>query len=93
MEEGRYTIAQANSTLNNDGIKDELVSCRRNLGFELSKPENIDFMDVSPKQVVSVASALIPFLENDDANRAQWIKHDEASCSFLKIVPLWLEQV
>ena len=49
---------------------DELVSCRRNLGFELSKPENIDFMDVSPKQVVSVAAALIPFLENDDANRA-----------------------
>ena len=71
MEEGRYTIAQANSKLNNDGtFKDELVSCRRNLGFELSKPENIDFMDVSPKQVVSVASALIPFLENDDANRA-----------------------
>ncbi len=71
MEEGRYTIAQANSPLNNDGsFKDELVSCRRNLGFELAKPENIDFMDVSPKQVVSVASALIPFLENDDANRA-----------------------
>src|SRR5210317_776324 len=71
MEEGRYTIAQANSPLNNDGsFKDELVSCRRNLGFELAKPENINFMDVSPKQVVSVASALIPFLENDDANRA-----------------------
>jgi DNA-directed RNA polymerase subunit beta len=71
MEEGRYTIAQANSALNSDGtFNDELVSCRRNLGFELSKPENIDFMDVSPKQVVSVASALIPFLENDDANRA-----------------------
>ena len=71
MEEGRYTIAQANSALNSDGtFKDELVSCRRNLGFELSKSDNIDFMDVSPKQVVSVASALIPFLENDDANRA-----------------------
>ena len=71
MEEGRYTIAQANSALNSDGtFKDELVSCRRNLGFELAKPDNIDFMDVSPKQVVSVASALIPFLENDDANRA-----------------------
>ena len=71
MDEGRYTIAQANSALKTDGsFKDELVSCRRNLGFELSKPENIDFMDVSPKQVVSVASALIPFLENDDANRA-----------------------
>ncbi len=71
MEESRYTIAQANSPLNSDGtFMDELVSCRRNLGFELSKPENIDFMDVSPKQVVSVAAALIPFLENDDANRA-----------------------
>jgi len=44
------------------------VSCRKSLGFELAKPENVDFMDVSPKQVVSVAAALIPFLENDDAN-------------------------
>ena len=71
MEEGKFTIAQANSTLTEDSsFKDELVSCRRNLGFELSKPENIDYMDVSPKQVVSVAAALIPFLENDDANRA-----------------------
>ncbi len=71
MEEGRFTIAQANSILNDDSsFKDELVSCRKNLGFELSKPENIDYMDVSPKQVVSVAAALIPFLENDDANRA-----------------------
>src|SRR5210317_2009088 len=71
MEEGKFTIAQANSVLNEDNsFKDELVSCRKNLGFELSKPENIDYMDVSPKQVVSVAAALIPFLENDDANRA-----------------------
>ena len=62
MEEGKFTIAQANSTLTEDSsFKDELVSCRRNLGFELSKPENIDYMDVSPKQVVSVAAALIPF--------------------------------
>ena len=71
MEEGKFTIAQANSVLNDDNsFKDELVSCRKNLGFELSKQENIDYMDVSPKQVVSVAAALIPFLENDDANRA-----------------------
>ena len=71
MEEGKFTIAQANSVLNDDNsFKDELVSCRKNLGFELSKPENIDYMDVSPKQVVSVAAALIPFLENDGANRA-----------------------
>jgi DNA-directed RNA polymerase subunit beta len=71
MEEGKFTIAQANSILNDDNsFKDELVSCRKNLGFELAKPESIDYMDVSPKQVVSVAAALIPFLENDDANRA-----------------------
>jgi DNA-directed RNA polymerase subunit beta len=71
MEEGKFTIAQANSPLGDDSsFKDELVSCRKNLGFELAKPENIDYMDVSPKQVVSVAAALIPFLENDDANRA-----------------------
>ena len=71
MEEGKFTIAQANSSLKDDNsFKDELVSCRKSLGFELAKPENIDYMDVSPKQVVSVAAALIPFLENDDANRA-----------------------
>jgi DNA-directed RNA polymerase, beta subunit/140 kD subunit len=64
MEEGKFTIAQANSPLSDDNsFKDELVSCRKNLGFELAKPENIDYMDVSPKQVVSVAAALIPFLE------------------------------
>ena len=48
----------------------ELVSCRQILNFLLSKPENIDYIDVSPKQLVSVAASLIPFLENDDANRA-----------------------
>jgi DNA-directed RNA polymerase subunit beta len=71
MEEGKYTIAQANSPLSKENtFVDDLVSCRKSLGFELAKPENVDFMDVSPKQVVSVAAALIPFLENDDANRA-----------------------
>ena len=70
-EEGRYTIAQANSTLNTDGsFGDELVSCRRNGEFMLVPPSEITMMDVSPKQLVSVAAALIPFLENDDANRA-----------------------
>ena len=49
---------------------EELVACRKNLNFELSSRENIDYIDVSPKQLVSVAAALIPFLENDDANRA-----------------------
>ena len=71
IEEEKYTIAQANSVLNKDGsFVEELVACRKNLNFELSSRENIDFIDVSPKQLVSVAAALIPFLENDDANRA-----------------------
>ncbi len=71
MEETKYTIAQANSKIDAKGkIIEELVSCRRNLDFILSKPENIDYIDVSPKQLVSVAASLIPFLENDDANRA-----------------------
>jgi len=71
MEETKYTIAQANSIIDKNGkITEELVSCRQNLNFILSKPENIDYIDVSPKQLVSVAASLIPFLENDDANRA-----------------------
>jgi DNA-directed RNA polymerase subunit beta len=71
MEETKFTIAQANSKVDKNGkITEELVSCRENLNFILSKPENIDYIDVSPKQLVSVAASLIPFLENDDANRA-----------------------
>ncbi len=71
MEETKYTIAQANSVIDKNGkFEEELVSCRQNLNFILSKPENIDYIDVSPKQLVSVAASLIPFLENDDANRA-----------------------
>ena len=71
IEEEKYTIAQANSPLNKDGsFIEELVACRKNLNFELSNRDNIEFIDVSPKQLVSVAAALIPFLENDDANRA-----------------------
>ena len=71
IEEEKYTIAQANSSIKKDGtFEEELVACRKNLNFELSNRENIDFIDVSPKQLVSVAAALIPFLENDDANRA-----------------------
>ena len=71
MEETKYTIAQANSKVDKNGkITEDLVSCRENLNFVLSKPENIDYIDVSPKQLVSVAASLIPFLENDDANRA-----------------------
>ncbi|RPG96537.1 MAG: DNA-directed RNA polymerase subunit beta, partial [Candidatus Pelagibacter sp. TMED165] len=71
IEEERYTIAQANSKIKKDGtFEEELVACRKNLNFQLSTKDNIDFIDVSPKQLVSVAAALIPFLENDDANRA-----------------------
>ena len=71
MDEGRYTIAQANSPLDDGGrFTEELVTVRRGNDFALSTADQIDFMDVSPKQLVSVAAALIPFLENDDANRA-----------------------
>ena len=71
MEETKFTIAQANSLLDTNGkFKEQLVSCRQNLNFILSKSDNIDYIDVSPKQLVSVAASLIPFLENDDANRA-----------------------
>ena len=71
MEETKYTIAQANSLVDKNGkFTEELVSCRQNLDFILSKPDSIDYIDVSPKQLVSVAASLIPFLENDDANRA-----------------------
>ena len=71
IEESKYTIAQANSLLNAKGsFTEELVSCRKALNFILAKPEAIEYIDVSPKQLVSVAASLIPFLENDDANRA-----------------------
>ena len=71
MEETKFTIAQATTKLDKNGkITEELVSCRQNLNFLLSRPETIDYIDVSPKQLVSVAASLIPFLENDDANRA-----------------------
>ncbi|MEO1020816.1 MAG: DNA-directed RNA polymerase subunit beta, partial [Pseudomonadota bacterium] len=71
MEEGRYTIAQANSNLDEDKrFTADLISCRANSEFVLARPEDVDYIDVSPKQLVSVAAALIPFLENDDANRA-----------------------
>ncbi len=71
MEETRYTIAQANAELDAKGkFTAELVSCRQGGEFVMARPEQIEFIDVSPKQLVSVAAALIPFLENDDANRA-----------------------
>ena len=71
IEEAKYTIAQANAkTDEKAAFSEDLVSCRSNGEFVMSAPEGIDYMDVSPKQLVSVAAALIPFLENDDANRA-----------------------
>ena len=71
MEEAKYTIAQANSVLTQDGGFDaEFVSCRQAGENVMATAEQIDYMDVSPKQMVSVAASLIPFLENDDANRA-----------------------
>ena len=70
-DEARHTIAQANAPLNASGrFQRDLVSCRVNGDFVMTSPENVDYIDVSPKQLVSVAAALIPFLENDDANRA-----------------------
>ena len=71
IEEGNYTIAQANADLDRNGrFTDDLVSCRCAGEFVMSMADSIDYIDVSPKQLVSVAAALIPFLENDDANRA-----------------------
>ena len=71
IEEGKYVIAQANARLNSKGeLADELISCRYQNEFTLSSPESVQFMDIAPSQIVSVAAALIPFLEHDDANRA-----------------------
>ncbi|HKM89130.1 MAG TPA: DNA-directed RNA polymerase subunit beta [Candidatus Acidoferrales bacterium] len=70
-EEDRYVIAQANVPLDARGlINAELVNCRQAGNFVLKSREEVDYIDVSPKQLVSVAASLIPFLENDDANRA-----------------------
>ena len=70
-EEMRYTVAQANAKLDDGGkFANDLVSTRQAGEYMLNTPENIDYIDVSPKQLVSVAASLIPFLENDDANRA-----------------------
>ena len=71
MDEGKYTIAQANAPVDDNGaFLEDLVQCRKASDYMFSPPEEIDYMDVSPRQLVSVAAGLIPFLENDDANRA-----------------------
>ena len=71
MEEDKLTVAQADAPKREDGtLTEDLVSVRRNGDFRLVRPDEVTAIDVSPKQLVSVAAALIPFLENDDANRA-----------------------
>ncbi|MEW5757762.1 MAG: DNA-directed RNA polymerase subunit beta [Pseudomonadota bacterium] len=71
IEEAQYTIAQANATLDSHNkLTDELVSVRHQNEFTMSTPDRVNYMDISPKQIVSVAASLIPFLEHDDANRA-----------------------
>jgi len=71
MEEGRYLVAQANAPIDHRGrFTEDLIVCRHAGDVQMVPPDKVDFMDVSPKQLVSVAAALIPFLENDDANRA-----------------------
>jgi len=71
IEEHKYVIAQANSSLDNNGkFVNELVSCRHKNEFSLSSPDQIDYIDIAPQQIVSVAASLVPFLEHDDANRA-----------------------
>ena len=71
IEEADFVIAQANSNLDEEErLVDELVSCRTQNESTMARPERVEYMDVSPRQIVSVAAALIPFLEHDDANRA-----------------------
>ena len=71
IEEGQFVIAQANASLDEQGgFIEDLVTCRHRNEFMLTSPDRVEYMDVSPRQIVSVAAALIPFLEHDDANRA-----------------------
>ncbi len=71
IEEGQFVIAQANAKVDKNGkLADELVSCRSKNEFMLSTADKVNYMDVAPSQIVSVAASLIPFLEHDDANRA-----------------------
>jgi DNA-directed RNA polymerase subunit beta len=71
IEEGQFMIAQANAELGQEGkFVNEIVSCRHKNEFTLSSPDRIEYVDVAPAQIVSVAASLIPFLEHDDANRA-----------------------
>jgi DNA-directed RNA polymerase subunit beta len=71
IEEGQYVIAQANAEVDETGkLIGDLVSCRNRGEFTLATPDTVQYMDIAPGQIVSVAASLIPFLEHDDANRA-----------------------
>ncbi|MCL2758768.1 MAG: DNA-directed RNA polymerase subunit beta [Treponema sp.] len=71
MDEDKYFIAQASAKVNNNGsFADDQISCRRQGDYITRTPDDIQYMDVSPKQIISVSASLIPFLEHDDANRA-----------------------
>ncbi len=71
MEESKHTISQANAALDSKGkFTEDFVRCRAQGEYVVAKPEDVTYIDVSPKQLVSVGASLIPFLENDDANRA-----------------------
>ena len=71
IEEHEFVIAQANAALDAEGrFADNLVSCRYKNEFSISSPEQIDYVDVAPQQIISVATSMVPFLEHDDANRA-----------------------
>ncbi|MFA9459633.1 DNA-directed RNA polymerase subunit beta [Thiohalorhabdus methylotrophus] len=71
IEEGNYVIAQANAPVGDDGqLEADLISCRHRGESTLARPDQVEYMDVSPKQILSVAASLLPFLEHDDANRA-----------------------
>jgi DNA-directed RNA polymerase subunit beta len=80
-----FTIAQANATLDEQGrFANERVKSRLKGEFPIVHPEEVQFMDVAPAQLVSAAAALIPFLEHDDANRAlNGVKHAASGCSII----------
>ena len=71
IDEHKYVIAQANAALDRNGrFVDQLISCRHKNEYSLSSPDQVDYIDIAPQQIVSVAASLVPFLEHDDANRA-----------------------
>ncbi len=71
IDEHKYVIAQANASLDKNGrFVDQLISCRHKNEYSLSSPDQVDYIDIAPQQIVSVAASLVPFLEHDDANRA-----------------------